>query len=88
MSSTNISVKDEAIRFLNSLKGKDESYSDVILKFKEKNASNGKALLRFAGTLREIDWDEREKSMKEFRESFEKRIEETVRYREEVRKKK
>ncbi len=88
MSSTNIALKDEAIRFLNSRKGKGESYSDVILKFKKKNASNGKALLRFAGILKDVDWDEREKNMKEFRDSFEKRIAETAKYMEESRKKK
>ena len=39
-------------------------------------------VLKFAGSLKDlnIDWDEKEKRMKKFRESFEKKVEDTERY--------
>jgi len=70
MSSVNISIKDEAYRFLNSLKSKDQSFSDVILQFKMQQGS----VMRFFGVLKDEDWQEREKRMRTFRESFEGRL--------------
>ncbi len=52
---------------------------------KKKDVS-GKSLLRFAGVLKDVNWEEREKEMKEFRKSFNKRVRETARYMEEYRK--
>ena len=90
MASLNISIKKEAYDFLSRLKTKDKSFSDVILEFKENNEEKGtaKSLLRFAGALKDadIDWVEKEKRMKEFRHSFNKRIEETAEYMEKHRK--
>lgn len=75
MVSINISIKDEAYQFLRTLKTKDKSFSDVILKFKEKEENkNGKSLLRFAGVLKNTDWGERMKGIKRFREAFNKSL--------------
>lgn len=75
MGSMNISIKDDAYAFLKSSKRKDESFSDVILRFKDRKRTT-RDLLRFAGGLKHlhIDWDEREKNMRRFRKSFDKRI--------------
>ena len=88
MVNINISIKKEAYDFLKSFKTKEKSFSDVILDFKENNYEKGsaKSLLRFAGVLKDIDWEEREKRMKEFRASFNKRIKETADYMEKARK--
>jgi predicted CopG family antitoxin len=89
MVSYNISIKDEAYRFLKSIKGKDESFSDVILDFrKKKRKFDGKELLKFAGVLKDVDWEKRKKEMKKLRKSANKRFEGTVKYMEESRKKK
>lgn len=89
MSSVNIAIKDEAYSFLKSLKSKDESFSDVILKFKEKKATDGKALIKLAERFREslahVDWEDRERKMKEIRESVNRRIKRTTDYMDEVR---
>ncbi len=88
MVNINISIKKEAYDFLNSFKTKNKSFSDVILDFKENNYEKGsaKSLLRFAGVLKNVDWNKKEKAMKEFRKSFNKRMEETARYMEKSRK--
>ena len=88
MTSINISIKKEAYEFLKRFKTEDKSFSDVILEFKENKYEKGsaKSLLRFAGVLKDIDWKKREKMMKGFRESFNKRMEETAKYMEESRK--
>ena len=81
MASINIAIKEDAYAFLKSLKGRDRSFSDVILELKEKyrSGATGKELLKFAGALKnkKIDWKEKERRMKEFRESFNKRMNET-----------
>lgn len=88
MPSINISIKKEAYEFLKGFKTKDKSFSDVILELKENKYEKGsaKSLLRFAGALKNLNWDEKEKRMKEFRQSFNKRIEETARKMESCRK--
>lgn len=88
MVNINISIKKEAYDFLKGFKTKDKSFSDVILGFKENGYKKGdaKALLRFAGALKHVDWDGREKMMKELRRDFDERIEETTRYMEKSRK--
>ena len=88
MPSINISIKEEAYSFLKNLKTKDKSFSDVILELKENKYEKGsaKSLLRFAGALKNLDWEEKEKRMKEFRNSFNKRIEETAKRMESYRK--
>lgn len=70
MASINISVKKEAYEFLRNLKAEDKSFSDVILSFKKEQ----KDLMRFFGILKELDWDNKEKSMKSLRDSFNKKL--------------
>jgi len=76
MGSVNISIKKEAYNFLASLKERNRSFSDVILEFKEKESARGSAkrLLKFAGVLKDLDWDKKERLMRKFRESFNKRL--------------
>jgi len=86
MVNINISLTEEAYNYLKMLKGKDKSFSDVVIEMKKDcNKGNGKSLLKYAGVLKDkgIDWDEKEKRMKEFREGFNMRIEST---RKEMRK--
>ncbi len=71
MTNINISIKEEAYRFLKTLKIKNKSFSDVILGFKYKNQN----IMRFFGILNNIDWGNREKEMREFRKEFEERFE-------------
>lgn len=70
MSSYNISIKEDAYRYLKRLKAKDKSFSDVILDFKEEK----KDIMTFFGILKDINWEEKEAKMKEFRSSFNKRL--------------
>ena len=75
MSSINISLKKEAYDFLNSIRKKDQSFSEIILEFKKEKKFTGKDLLKFAGALKDKeDWDETEKNMKKFRKSINKRL--------------
>ena len=89
MASVNISLTKEAYGYLKMLKGKDKSFSQVILTIKNNEAEKGtgKSLLKFAGVLKDVDWDKREKRMKEFRKSFNRRMEKTRKYMKEARKK-
>ena len=85
MVNINISIKEEAYEFLRTLKGRNKSFSEVILEFKGKKG-NKDVLMSFFGGLanKGIDWDVKEKRMKEFRESFNKRIKTTTKEREPV----
>ena len=76
MASTNISIKNEAYLFLRSLRGRDDSFSDVIMRFKEKKGSK-EAIMKYFGALKneDIDWAEKEKRMKRLRDSVNKRME-------------
>ena len=75
MASINISLKKEAYDFLNSLKGRDKSFSEVILEFKEGRKGSKEVLLSFAGCLKDKkDWDDFKKNTVEFRKSFDKRL--------------
>ena len=71
MVSLNISIKKEAYEFLRNLKTKEKSFSDVILGFKKEHSD----IMEFFGVLKELDWDEKEKNMLDFRGSFNKRLE-------------
>ena len=75
MSSVNISIREEAYRFLKSLKSRDKSFSDVILKFKEEKGKKNN-IMRLFGVLSDkgIDWKAKEKRMKRFRDSFSRRL--------------
>jgi predicted CopG family antitoxin len=87
MSSMNIAIKDEAYEFLKSLRGRDKSFSDVILEIRDEKSKKGNAqeLLKFAGVLNDVDWNAREKRMKEFRKSFSKKMMTTAKLMEKAR---
>ena len=70
MVSVNISIKKEAYEFLKNMKAKDRSFSDIILSFKKEQSN----IMRFFGILKGLEWKEKEKSMKNFRDSFNKRL--------------
>ncbi|MBI2671329.1 antitoxin VapB family protein [Candidatus Woesearchaeota archaeon] len=69
MSSINISIKKEAYEFLKEIKTSDKSFSDVILSFKKEQD-----LMKFFGVLKYLDWNKKEKTIKDLRSSFNKRI--------------
>ncbi|PIZ52990.1 hypothetical protein COY28_03960 [Candidatus Woesearchaeota archaeon CG_4_10_14_0_2_um_filter_57_5] len=69
MASMNISIRKEAYDFLTSLKGKDQSFSDVILSFRKEPD-----VLRYAGALKHVDWVAREKEYKRFRKDMDGRL--------------
>ena len=73
MVNINISIMEEAYRFLKSMKSKNKSFSDIILTFKEKNKSAN--IMRFFGALNHAKWYEKEKRMLEFSKELEKRLE-------------
>ena len=77
MGSVNISIKKEAYNFLASLKERDRSFSDVILEFKgrqmERKGSK-ESIMKFFGVLKNINWKEREKRMRDFRKEFNERF--------------
>ena len=81
MASVNISLTEEAYRFLKMLKGSDKSFSDVVLEMKQNDFKKGSKenVLRFAGVLKDADinWKEVENRMNGFRKSFNKRVENT-----------
>jgi len=75
----NISLTKEAYEYLKRLKGKNRSFSDVVLEFKDRKVEvdrSGKALLKFAGISKRLGGDRvlMEKRIREFRESFHKRL--------------
>lgn len=79
MASVNISLKKEAYDFLSSLKTENKSFSEIILEFKyNKRRGTTKDLLKFAGCLKDkgIDFDERLRKMREFKESFDNSVSE------------
>lgn len=76
MSSMNISLTEEAYDYLRMLKGKEKSFSDVVLELKAEKKEKGLArdLLKFAGALKDSDWESIEKRMRAFRKEFEERL--------------
>jgi len=75
MASVNISLTKEAYRYLKMLKGKDKSFSDVILDIKTKKNDSDK-IMSFFGVFRDegINWDKKQKQIEKFRESFGERL--------------
>ena len=75
MTNVNISIKKDAYDFLKSLKSDEKSFSDVILEFKKSKGSK-ENVMRFFGALadKDIDWKAKEERMKDFRDSFERRL--------------
>ena len=63
-------MKKEAYDFLKNLKSRDKSFSDIILSFKKEVADP----MEFFGVLKDVDWDKREKRMKNLRDSFNRKL--------------
>lgn len=85
MGSVNISIKKEAYDFLLTMKSKDKSFSDVIMEMKNSgiNKKGSKEnVLKFAGVLKDSDvnWNQVDERMKDFRKSFNERVERTRGY--------
>jgi len=78
MGSINISLKKEAYDFLNSIRKKDQSFSEIILEFKKEKKFTGKDLLKYAGVLNEERAEEIKKEIKENRKDFEKELNKRV----------
>lgn len=80
MASVNISLTEEAYKFLKMLKGSDKSFSDVVLEIKKDKRKSergtGRALLKYAGVLKNLDTKRFDKIREDLNESFEKRQEE------------
>ena len=79
MASVNISLTREAYEYLKVLKGKEKSFSDVILELKEgsgEKRGSKEAVMKFFGALKDkkIDWEAKEKRMKAFRNEVEERL--------------
>ena len=70
MASINISIKKEAYDFLRHLKNKNKSFSDIILSFKKEQND----IMRFFGILGELDWESKEKNIKNLRKSFNEKL--------------
>lgn len=77
MASINISIKEEAYDFLSSLKSMEKSFSDVILEFKECKG-NKENIIGLFGALKNVNWEKKEKNMKELRKEFDDRVEHTA----------
>ena len=86
MTNINISIREEAYQFLKSLKTGNRSFSDIILGFKKVKSKDN--LMSFFGAMHDmkIDWYTKEKTMKEFRSSFGRRITKTIEDMERIRK--
>jgi predicted CopG family antitoxin len=85
MVNINISLTEEAYNFLKSLKGDNKSFSDVVIEMKEKGCykkGSKEAIKKYFGILknRDINWEERERKMKEFRDGFNKNLQERLEY--------
>lgn len=79
MASVNISLTEEAYDYLKMLKGKEKSFSDVVLELKERSGEkkgSKEAVMKFFGALkdRDIDWAAKERRMKAFRREVEERL--------------
>lgn len=78
MSSKNISIREEVYEYLKSIKREDESFSDIILKLKKQNTSDGNTLLNIASKYRKSHdkkyWAKRDKEIKNVRKNFSKSI--------------
>mgnify|MGYP003963940911 FL=1 len=74
MASINICIKQEAYDLLSSLKGKDKSFSDVIIEVvSERKKGNSEEVMKLWGCLKEKGddyWDGRKKDYKRIRKEL------------------
>jgi len=78
MANINISIKEEAYQYLKMLKGKDKSFSDVIIELKDNKTGKGtaKSLLKYAGKLKHLDAKKFDKIREDLNEGLNKRVKE------------
>ncbi len=78
MVNVNISLTEEAYSYLKMLKGRDKSFSEVVIEMKTKHNgnNNAKRMLSIGKSISDlnIDWDKREKIISEVRNSFNRRL--------------
>lgn len=71
--SKTIMVSDQAYAFLTRIKNKDESYTDVILRyFEEKESKRQEGIMACAGALKDILSEEEFKTMENIAEDIRK----------------
>ena len=79
MSSVNISLTKEAYGYLKLLKGREKSFSDVVMSLKERNSGkkgSKEAVMKYFGAFKDmnIDWKVKGRRMKDFRNEVEERF--------------
>ena len=69
MSSKNITITEDAYKYLKRLKGEQKSFSEVILSFKERKND----VMSYAGALKDADLESVENIRDQMREDWEER---------------
>lgn len=81
MVNINISLTEEAYNYLKMLKGKDKSFSDVVIEMKE-NGCNRKGskelLMKYFGVIDKSELDRLDKRTREIREDLNRELNERV----------
>ena len=80
MVNINISLTEEAYNYLKELKGKDKSFSDIVLEMKEKCNKKGikELIMKYFGALEKSRLDEIEKWVGKIREDLNMELNERV----------
>ncbi len=81
MVNINISLTKEAYNYLKMLKGKDKSFSDVVIEMKEKcsEKKGSKALLlKYCGVIDKFELDKLDKRTRGIREELNRELNERV----------
>lgn len=69
MASKNITISEDAYKFLKKMKGEEKSFSEVIMSMKNRRND----VMSYAGSLEDADLKSVEKAREEMREDWEKR---------------
>jgi predicted CopG family antitoxin len=80
MVNINISLTEEAYNYLKNLKGKDKSFSDVVIEMKEKCAKKGskELVMKYFGRIEKSRLDELEKRTEKIRDDVNRELNERV----------
>jgi predicted CopG family antitoxin len=84
MVNINISLTEEAYNYLKMLKGKDKSFSDVVIEMKENKCNkmkNKELLMKYCGVIDSSELDRLDKRTKEIREDLNRELNERVKKR-------
>jgi len=79
MVNINISLTQEAYNFLKSLKGKDKSFSDVVIEMKENNCNKKgikELLIKYCRVIDKSELDKLSKRTREVREDLNRELNE------------